>query len=158
MQFFVRRKLIYALAAALGASLPVAVFGQIQSQDSIFWSVEVDEAVVTGETSAVKAENALRVINKLRLDEVRFGSSQTLQDALRLTNGIRMNHDLALGGGLSMNGLGGLNIKIMLDGVPLVGRLGGNIDLGQIRLDLIESIEIVDGISHGMSFLWPSSL
>jgi len=145
VQFFVRRKLIYALAAALGASLPVAVFGQIQSQDSIFWSVEVDEAVVTGETSAVKAENALRVINKLRLDEVRFGSSQTLQDALRLTNGIRMNHDLALGGGLSMNGLGGLNIKIMLDGVPLVGRLGGNIDLGQIRLDLIESIEIVDG-------------
>jgi len=141
----VKSFLEYGLAFAMAATLPVALFGQVQSQDSINWYVEVDEAVITGETSAVKAENALRVIKKLRLEQVRFGSSQTLQDALRLTNGIRMNHDPALGGGLSMNGLGGLNVKIMLDGVPLVGRLGGNIDLGQIRLDQIESIEIVDG-------------
>ena len=135
----------FSLGIALGAMLPVALSGQIQIEDSIHWSVEVDEAVITGETNAVTAENALRVIRKLRLEQVRFGSSQTLQDALRLTNGVRMNHDPALGGGLSMNGLGGLNVKIMLDGVPLVGRLGGNIDLGQIRLDEIESIEIVDG-------------
>jgi outer membrane receptor for ferrienterochelin and colicins len=118
---------------------------QVNLVDSVAWSLDLDEAVVTGEKKAVLTQNALRIIRKLDLAETRFGSSQTLQDALRLQNGIRMSQDLALGSGISINGLGGLNVKIMVDGVPLVGRLGGNIDLGQIRLDDIQRIEIVEG-------------
>ena len=109
------------------------------------WHVDMDEAVVTGERTAVKAHDAMRVVRKLGLQEVAYGNSQTLRDALRLQNGVRLSQDLALGTGISLNGLGGLNVQILLDGVPLVGRLGGNIDLGQIRLDNIERIEIVEG-------------
>ena len=36
------------------------------------------------------------------------------------------------------------NIKILLDGVPLIGRENGNIDLSQINLSNIEKIEIID--------------
>lgn len=130
-------------AGMLGAR----VKAQTTSEDSTktSWLVDIDEAVVTGERSAVKAQDAMRVVRKLDLAEVAYGNSQTLRDVLRLQNGVRLSQDLALGTGLSLNGLGGLNVQILMDGVPLVGRLGGNIDLGQIRLDNIERIEIVEG-------------
>ena len=127
--------------------LNTPAIGQIAPKDTVrkSWFVDIDEAVVTGEREAVKAQDAMRVVRKLDLGEVVYGTSQTLREALRLQNGVRLSQDLALGTGISLNGLGGLNVQILLDGVPLVGRLGGNIDLGQIRLDNIDRIEIVEG-------------
>ena len=97
---------------------------QTSSNDSLqlAWSLDLEEAVVTGERAAVNAQDAMRVVRKLDLQKVAYGSSQTLRDALRLQNGVRLTQDLALGTGLSLNGLGGLNVQILLDGVPLVGR------------------------------------
>ena len=46
---------------------------------------------------------------------------------------------------MSIQGLSGQNIKILIDNVPVIGRLGGNIDLGHINLSNIERIEIVEG-------------
>ncbi len=39
----------------------------------------------------------------------------------------------------------GENLKILIDGVPIVGRLNGNIDAGQIPLNTIQKIEIIEG-------------
>ena len=33
----------------------------------------------------------------------------------------------------------------MIDGVPIIGRLNGNIDAGQIPLQSIQKIEIIEG-------------
>ena len=131
----------------LAGILSTPAIGQIAPKDTVqkSWFVDIDEAVVTGERTAVKAQDAMRVVKKLDLGEVVYGTSQTLREALRLQNGVRLSQDLALGTGISLNGLGGLNVQILLDGVPLVGRLSGNIDLGQIRLDNIDRIEIVEG-------------
>lgn len=134
---------ISMLGCLLGAAS--LVHGQTTERDSITWKADLTEAVVTGERQAVKAHNAMRVIRKMDLKDAAYASSQTLQDALRLQNGIRMSQDPALGAALTMNGLGGQNVKIMIDGVPLAGRLGDDIDLAQIRLDNIASIEIVEG-------------
>ena len=133
--------------AMLGCLLGAASLGhgQTTERDSITWKTDLTEAVITGEREAVKAHNAMRVIRKMDLKDAAYASSQTLQDALRLQNGIRMSQDPALGAALTMNGLGGQNVKIMIDGVPLAGRLGDDIDLAQIRLDNIASIEIVEG-------------
>ena len=139
-------KVFAILCLMIGMASSLAM-GQTSPNDSLqlAWSLDLEEAVVTGERAAVNAQDAMRVVRKLDLQKVAYGSSQTLRDALRLQNGVRLSQDLALGTGLSLNGLGGLNVQILLDGVPLVGRLGGNIDLGQIRLDNIERIEIVEG-------------
>ena len=48
------------------------------------------------------------------------------------------------------------NVKIMVDGIPIIGRLDGNIDLGQINLDNIERVEIIEGpmsVSYGSDAL-----
>ena len=44
-----------------------------------------------------------------------------------------------------MQGVNGENVKILIDGVPVIGRLNGHIDLSQINLSNIEKIEIVEG-------------
>ena len=50
-----------------------------------------------------------------------------------------------LGNSISLQGISGQNIKVMIDGVPLIGREGGNIDLSQINLSSVERIEMIEG-------------
>jgi outer membrane receptor for ferrienterochelin and colicins len=54
-----------------------------------------------------------------------------------------------MGAGMTMNGMGGQQVKYLLDGVPIVGRLDGNIDLGQLSLVNVDRIEIVNGPMSG---------
>src|SRR5690606_8167852 len=60
-------------------------------------------------------------------------------------NNLRISQDGVLGSSLSIMGVSGENIKIMIDGVPIIGRLDGSIDLSQISLNDIERIEIIEG-------------
>jgi outer membrane receptor for ferrienterochelin and colicins len=48
---------------------------------------------------------------------------------------------------MSMMGLSGQNVKILLDGVPMVGRQGtsNEINVNQIDVNSIERIEIIEG-------------
>jgi outer membrane receptor for ferrienterochelin and colicins len=58
---------------------------------------------------------------------------------------MRTSQDQVLGSGLTMNGLSGQNIKFLVDGVPVIGRLDGNIDISQLNLNNVERIEVVNG-------------
>lgn len=107
--------------------------------------VEVDEVVVTGETHEVSKKNAIRKIKVIGSEQIKLSSAINLSELLRTQLNIRVSNDPILGGGLSINGMGGNNLKIMVDGVPLVGRLNGEIDLTQIQIDQYERIEIVEG-------------
>lgn len=68
-----------------------------------------------------------------------------LKDLLLKENTIRISNDNLLGSSMSLQGISGQNIKILLDGVPITGRENGNIDLGQMNLNTIERIEIIEG-------------
>ena len=43
-----------------------------------------------------------------------------------------------MGSTTEIGGMSGENIKVLIDGVPAIGRLNGNIDLSQINLNNIE--------------------
>lgn len=58
---------------------------------------------------------------------------------------IQVQQDNVLGAGISFQGLSGQNVKILVDDVPMIGRLNGNIDLSQINLRNVERIEIIEG-------------
>jgi len=58
---------------------------------------------------------------------------------------IRIGQDNILGSSMSINGLSGQNVKVMVDGVPVIGRLEGNIDLSQINMNNVSKIEIIEG-------------
>ena len=53
---------------------------------------------------------------------------------------------------MSMQGISGENVKILIDGVPVLGRLDGNIDLSKINLNDVDQIKVIEGpqsVSYG---------
>lgn len=117
---------------------------------------ELGEVVVTGQYGPLTADQAVhkvRVIDEQRLQRL---AANDLSDALRNELNIRLSQDNVLGTSMSMQGLGGENVKILIDGVPVIGRQDGNIDLAQIDLNGIARVEVVEGplsVSYGTNAL-----
>jgi outer membrane receptor for ferrienterochelin and colicins len=107
--------------------------------------LQLDEVVVTAQyqpTSAEKAVQRIKVIDKQKIDQM---GAVNLRDVLTNQLNVRLQQDNVLGSGMSCQGVSGENVKILMDGVPMIGRLNGNIDLSQINLNNIERIEIIEG-------------
>ncbi|MGB1075824.1 MAG: TonB-dependent receptor [Flavobacteriales bacterium] len=105
----------------------------------------IGQAVITGQFTGRTDRNAVQNVNILsRSDMDRIGAI-TLRDVLRTQSGVQISHDPQLGTQLNMLGLSGQHVQVMVDGLPMVGRVNGNIDLDQLSLDVIERIEIIEG-------------
>ncbi len=116
----------------------------------------LDEFIVTGQLSDRKVDDAVqkaRVIDRKTIDAK---GAVNLRDVLLSELNIRISQDQVLGSGMSLQGMNGQNVKILIDGVPVIGRVDGEIDLSQINLATIERIEIVEGpssVSYGSNAL-----
>jgi len=64
---------------------------------------------------------------------------------LQNESNIQLGQDAVIGTSAIMQGIGGNDIKILLNGIPIIGRIGGNIDVSQIPMNNIERIEIIEG-------------
>ena len=116
---------------------------------------ELDEVILTSYCQQ-NYENAVHKIRVIDAKEIEQRAAVNLRDVLATEMNIRIEQDNILGSGLTMQGLDGENVKILIDGVPLIGRLDGNIDLSQINMNQIERIEIVEGplsVSYGTNAL-----
>lgn len=119
-------------------------------------SSEIGEVVVTGQYAAgtvAKAVHRIRVVDRKRIDAL---NAQNLRDVLQQEMNVRLSQDNILGSSMSIQGVSGQNVKILIDGVPVLGRQDGNIDISQINLFNIERIEIVEGpmsVSYGTDAL-----
>ncbi|MBK9736198.1 MAG: TonB-dependent receptor [Saprospiraceae bacterium] len=108
-------------------------------------AMHMDQVVITAQftpTDARATVNTVKVINRKIIEQ---RGAVNLQELLQTEPNIRLSQDAILGSGISMNGLNGQNIKILIDGVPVVGRQNGSIDAGQIPLNTIQKIEIIEG-------------
>ncbi len=106
---------------------------------------ELNEYTVTSNAVPTRIQESvykIRVIDRARIDGQ---GAQNLRDLLTNDLNIQLSQDAVLGSNIKMQGVGGENVKIMVDGVPLIGRLDGNIDLSQINLNNVEKIEIIEG-------------
>ncbi len=113
--------------------------------DSSLWLIDLEDVVVTAQYAPTDSRNALHDIQTIKRQHIEARGVNNLEQALQQEAGLRINQDLVLGSSVQLLGLGGQNIKIMIDGVPVIGRQGGNIDLTQINLQNIERVEIVEG-------------
>lgn len=105
----------------------------------------LNEVVVTGVGRPTRLDEAVSAYKIITAADIRAQGAVTLQDALRNQMGINIANDAVLGGNINMRGLSGSNVKIMIDGLPLNGREGSNVDLGQFNMANIERIEVVQG-------------
>jgi outer membrane receptor for ferrienterochelin and colicins len=106
---------------------------------------DFDEVVVTGQNKPVSVDKSIYNIKLIGKKEIEQTASNNLADLLSKQANIQINNDPSLGSSLKLQGISGENIKILVDNVPVIGRLNGNIDLSQLNLSEVDHIEIVEG-------------
>ena len=106
----------------------------------------ISEAVITGEIRETSVAEALRPVRVLGEEKINSQSGAVdVRDLLRNELNLRTTEDAVLGSGLQIQGLGGENVKILVDGVPVIGRMNGQIDLSQLPLCNVDQIELIEG-------------
>lgn len=123
---------------------PLLLHGQDQV-DSISFSIDFEDVVVTAQVAPTSSKNSIYAVRVIDRRSIEQKASLNLQELLSQELNMRINQDRILGSSLDMQGISGQNVKIMLDGVPITGRVGDDIDLSQIPLENIDRIEVVDG-------------
>lgn len=148
---FLKKRLTYYIHTTIIGLVPMIVVlacSELNAQtltDTIKKNQLINDIIVTGqygEGSLTKSVYKVRVIDQKR---IQLQGANNLKDVLTNELNVRIANDPALGGSVSIQGISGQNVKIMIDGVPIVGREGGSIDLNQINLNNIERIELVEG-------------
>ena len=114
------------------------------------------EAVVTDQYSATSPERSINKVIVIDETKIRSMAANNLNDLLTNQLNVKLAQDNILGSNMTLMGISGQNVKILIDGVPIIGRQNGNIDLSQINLNDIERIEIIEGplsVAYGTNAL-----
>jgi outer membrane receptor for ferrienterochelin and colicins len=108
----------------------------------------LDEVIITGQYKPQSVKNSVYQVKVITKDRIQKQGATKLQDVLNSELNFRFTQDPSLGGSnINLLGLKGQNVKILLDGLPIVGRQGINneVNINQIDVNSIERIEIVEG-------------
>lgn len=107
---------------------------------------ELKESIVTDIHSTKDLNNTVLNISKISAKKIEELGAVDLRDALSFETNIRMSRDNAIGSsGITMMGIGGDNVKLLIDGVPVIGRLFNQLDLEQFNLENVKQIEVIKG-------------
>ena len=107
--------------------------------------LNMSEVVITGQFQPEKADKSIYKINVINSRQIERKAATNLTDLLSSESNMRISQGGVLGTSLSLQGLSGENVKFLVDGVPIVGRLNGNIDLNQLNLHNVDHVEIIEG-------------
>ena len=117
---------------------------------------DLSEVVITAQYRPMQLSRSVHPVRIIDAKGIQERAAINLRDVLKNELNFNVSQDNILGSGLSMQGISGQNVKIMIDGVPVIGRLDGDIDVSQINLNQIERIEIVEGplaVNYGSNAL-----
>jgi len=106
---------------------------------------DIDEVVVTAQFNPERVDNSIYKVKVLNSKQIERQAATNVAELLKNELNMRSTYDGVFGSGLTIQGLSGNNIKILIDGVPVIGRVGGNIDLNQLNLQNVDHIEVVEG-------------
>ncbi|PWJ41884.1 TonB-dependent receptor [Sediminitomix flava] len=106
---------------------------------------DLDEVVVTGAFIPTTASKSLYQVKKIDSDIIEGKAAVNLSDLLQGELNLKTIQDDVLGTRIVMQGISGPNVKMLIDGVPLVNGEGGEFDLSQLNLNSVERVEIVEG-------------
>ena len=105
----------------------------------------LEEVVVTGQIGEQNKTESMNTFITISRDKIQSMSSNNLGELLSNESLFDLNIDPVLGTSLSIQGIQGNNVNILIDGVPIIGRKSGQINLDQIDLSNIDKIEILKG-------------
>lgn len=105
----------------------------------------VDEVVVTAQYRPETIDKSIYRIKVLNSQIIEDKAALNLSEMLAGELNIRTTHDNALGSSITMQGLQGEHVKYLINGVPVIGRQNGNVDLQQLNLQNVDHIETIQG-------------
>lgn len=106
---------------------------------------QLQDVVITGQSTPVMAAQSLYKVQTINAKQIAQRGAVTLNDVLNYELGSFINNDNILGSSVNIGGIGGQNVKILVNGIPITGRENGNIDLGQINMANVKRIEMIQG-------------
>ena len=132
-------------------------FGQLLSSQEIKRTVSDSTKIENLEDVIVTATRTTRQLSSLPLPaqlvskkEIISVGSMRLNDILNEQTGLITIPDFGGGEGLQLQGLDSQYTLILVDGVPLIGRSAGTLDISRITVGNIKQIEIVKGASSSL--------
>jgi len=119
--------------------------GLAQQVLSLSDTLELPTIVVTAQFTPTDSRETVNTVRIIDHNTIERKGATNLLELLQSEVNLRVSHDAILGSGLSINGLQSENVKILVDGVPVIGRLNGGIDLTQLPLQNVRQVEIIEG-------------
>ena len=128
-----------------------------QQTDTLFVKLKplnrkLEEIVLTGQIGSRTVKESVNNIIQITEKEINESASNNLAELLNQESIFDLQIDPALGTQISLQGMQGNNINILIDGIPVLGKKGNQVDLSQLNLNGIERIEIIKGpasVSYG---------
>ncbi|MCX6271183.1 MAG: TonB-dependent receptor [Bacteroidetes bacterium] len=105
----------------------------------------MQEVVITAQYTPEKADKSIYKVNVINSRQIEQRGATNLGDVLKNETGLRVSDAGVLGTTISLQGLSGENVKFLVDGVPIIGRMDGILDLNQINMANVDHIEVVEG-------------
>ncbi|MBN8823102.1 MULTISPECIES: TonB-dependent receptor [unclassified Spirosoma] len=118
---------------------------------------QLNEVIVTGQYEPQSLKKSVYNVRVIDSERIRLRAAVNVMGVLNNELGFRFSNDLTLGTtDVQLMGMSGRNVKILLDGLPMVDRGDTRESLNQIDINSIERIEIVEGpmsVSYGSDAL-----
>lgn len=124
-----------------GAELP----GKVEYTDTTRY--DLNPIVVTGTGVHQRLKATPVAVEVISGNEIRNAGLTDLQEALTMMVPSLSFSPTAMGSYLRMNGLSNSHVLILLNGRKMTGDISGNVDLGQIDVNLIKRVEVLNGAS-----------
>ena len=106
----------------------------------------LDQVVVTGQFSPQSLRNSLYKVRVVGQEQIDQKAAQSIESLLNTEIGVRLSNDMALGEtDFELMGMSGNNVKVLIDGVPVIDRGANKQSLSQIDINTVERVEIVEG-------------
>jgi outer membrane receptor for ferrienterochelin and colicins len=108
-------------------------------------AIELDALVVTASRREQRLADVPVPTEIISRRDIESSGAADLAQVLLDQTGIQVQGGIASGTGVLLQGLGDERILVLVDGQPVVGRIGGQLDLARLPVASVERIEIVRG-------------
>jgi outer membrane receptor for ferrienterochelin and colicins len=114
-------------------------------EQSIQETDTLERIVVTGQFRPQPVDRSIFRIEIIDDNDIQLKAAKNLGELLKTQPGFQLRSDGILGDFIRIRGLTGEHVKILIDGMPVTGRVADRIDLSQFTLENVDHIEILEG-------------
>lgn len=124
-------------------------FSQEKEKDTVL-TQELGEVIITATRTERQLSSLPLPAQLISKKEISSVNSVRLNEILNEQTGLTTVPDFGGGEGIQMQGLDSQYTLILIDGVPLIGRSAGTLDVSRLSISNVKQIEIVKGASSSL--------